>query len=127
MARFTDLFRELPPRTALFIAGFSVSVLFVQAFIACCMAFQPGWANGLPVSKHSVFAAVMSGFVFTMAMSAGAGVFVIPCAYFERATKRKFAGWWAFLILILAYSLLAAFLSWNAYPTIRAGIAAEWP
>jgi len=127
MARFINEFRELSPRTSFFVAGFSVAALFAQVFVACCMGFQPGWANGLPVSKHSAFAAVMSGFFFMMLMSAGAAVFVIPCAYFERAIEQEFAGWWAFALLILLFSLLATFLTWNAFPVIRASIAADWP
>ncbi len=134
MRRTADLFEELSPRTAFLVAAFSVSAIFGQALIAFCMGFQPGWANGWPgISKHSVFAAVMSAFLFMMLMSAGFAVFVIPCAYLERTVKRKFTwwrgfplGWRAVALFTLGFSLLAAFLSLSAFPVIRASVATEW-
>lgn len=101
--------------------------ILALAYIAGSMAFQPGWANGLPISKHTVFAAVMSSFLFMMLMSAGAALFVFPCAYLERALKREFVGWRALTLIVVLVSMLSAILTWCAFPAIRGSIAAEWP
>jgi hypothetical protein len=124
---FAELFREFPMRTAIVIGALAVFAILGQALVACCLAFQPGWANGFSVSKYTVFATVMSGIVFMMLMSGGAAVLAVPCAWFERRIKHAYAGWWAFALLMLLLSAVAVYTAWRTYPTIRAGIAADWP
>jgi hypothetical protein len=128
MNRFIERFRELPTRAAFTILGISASMLLVEGFLVCGMGFQPGWANGWPgVSKHSVFAAFMSGAFFLMLVSVGAAVFAVPCSLLQRLMKRDFIGWGAFASLMLVCVILAAILSVSVFPALRANIVREWP
>src|SRR5438105_4571923 len=109
MNRFIERCRELPTRAAFTILGISASELLVEGFLVCVMGFQPGWANGWPsVSKHSVFAAFLSGAFFLMLVSAGAVVFAVPCSLLRRLIKRYYVGWGALASLMLVWAYLAA-------------------
>jgi hypothetical protein len=128
MNRFIERFRGLSTRAAFTILSISASTLLVEGFLVCGMGFQPGWANGWPgVSKHSVFAAFMSGAFFLMLVSVGAAVFAVPCSLLQRHIKRDFIGWGAFASLMLVCAIFAAILSVSVFPALRANIMKEWP
>jgi hypothetical protein len=128
MIRFIERCRELSMRTAVTILGISVSSLLAEGLVVCSLGFQPGWANGWPgASKHSVFAAFLSGALFLMLVSVGAAVFAVPCSLLQRLIKREYVGWGAFASLMLAWAVLATILSAGAFPALRASILKEWP
>ena len=127
MTRFIESCREFPMRAAYRIVGIAVSALGFAGFAGCGMGFQPGWANVPGLSKHLVFATVMSVILFLMLLSAGAALFAVPCSFSQKLIKRNYFGWGAFAFLILLWVVVSGVLCVGAFSSIRSSITHEWP
>src|SRR5687767_10604613 len=99
MFRFKARFRRLQSETASTVRWYAALLLIAHACCACPFGFNPGWANGWPgVSKHTVFAAASAMLLFTMIVTLGVAIFIVPCSYFERVVQRDFVGWGTFAV-----------------------------
>ena len=94
--------------------------------ILVCMGFQPGWANGWPVSKHVVFASFVTAMLVVGVVSLVTTVLVMLCFAFGRFAKRPYVGWSSFfLVLLLLLTVIAASIP-GAYAIVHAAIAQDW-
>ena len=121
-----ERWRQLDAGDAGRIAIVSFGSFGLSMTILVCMGFQPGWANGWPVSKHVVFASFVTAMLVVGVVSLVTTVLVMLCFAFGRYAKRPYVGWSSFfLVLLLLLTVIAASIP-GAYAIVHAAIAQDW-
>lgn len=122
-----ERWRQLDAGDAGRIAIVSFGFFGLSMTVLVCMGFQPGWANGWPISKHVVFATFVTAMLVVGFTSLVTTVLVMLCYAVERFAKRPFVGWPSFFfVLLLLLTVIAAFIP-GAYATVHAAIVQDWP
>lgn len=101
------------------IFGLSMTVLVL-------MGFQPGWANGWPVSKHTVFASFVSIMLFLGFVSLVTSVLIMLCYGVQYFANYPFVGWLTFLLALSLVILATAASAPGVYAIVHAAIVQDW-
>ena len=121
-----ERWRHLRVEDAGRIAIVSFGIFGLSMAILVGMGFQPGWANGWPISKHTVFASFVTIMLVGGLVSlANAGLVMLSYAV-EQFAKRPFVGWSSFLLLIFLLLLATAVSSPRVYAIVHAAIVQDW-
>ncbi len=90
------------------------------------MVFQPGWANGWPISKHTVFASFVTIMLIAGFISLVTTVLIMLCYGVQQFANRPFVGWSSFLFVLLFAILATAASAPGVYALVHAAIVQDW-
>jgi len=90
------------------------------------MGFQPGWANGWPISKHTVFASFVTIMLVVGCVSLATTILVMLSYVVEQFAKRPYVGWSTFLLVQFFLLLTTAISSPGFYAIIHSAIVQDW-
>jgi len=119
--------RQLDAGDAGRIAIVSFGIFGLSITILVGMGFQPGWANGWPISKHAVFASFATTMFVVGFVSLVTTVLIMLCYAVERFAKRPFVGWSSFFFVLLLVLLVTVASSPGVYSVVHTAIVQDWP
>ena len=108
------------------VTAVTCAITFVASLnLLCGMGFQPSWADGWPVSKHSVFACFVTT-VFAVASVSGAGSILILLTFLAEL-KRPFLAWKSFIVAMMLVFVTVIMACPHVYGRVYTAIVREWP
>jgi hypothetical protein len=106
------------------IVAFGIFGLSMAVLVA--LGFQPGWANGWPISKHTVFASFVTVTLVVGVFSLVTAVLIMLCYGIQQFANRAFVGWSSFLVIFLMTILATVVSVPGVYAIVHAAIVQDW-
>jgi hypothetical protein len=108
------------------IAIVSFGIFGLSMTVLAGMGFQPGWANGWPISKHTVFALFVTSMLFVGFVSLVTSVLIMLCYGVQYFADYPLVGWLTFLLALSLVILATAASAPGVYAIVHAAIVQDW-